>query len=258
MLGGGRSGTLTHRTACLAGPGWESLAYVVASRDDIDRAWGRLRAAIARRDAAGALAAVPAACDVGLLQAAGPAVLLALSQDAPGAEAGARALSAALLERDFDGDASLAGQLAVAVSGDSSGRDALVIDLKEVATVMGDGGGWLDLRTGFAWPQELIDLGDTDEVPDPDEDPESGLWIPATDSRDAWQDMADYVDTLEDQAAADDLRAATEGKGAFARFQKALDRHSHWRAAWRVFTSERRAGRARAWLATDTSYDAVP
>ena len=231
---------------------------MVASRDDIDRAWGRLTAAIARRDAAGALAAVPGACAVGLFQAAGPAVLLALAEDAPGAEAGARTLVLALFERDFDGDATFAAQLGAAATGAGNGRDALVVDLDELATVMGDGGGWLDLRTRFAWPQQLIDLGDTDEVPDPEENPESGLWIPATDSRDAWQDMADYIDTLDDEAAAADLRAAIEGKGAFARFQKTLDRHSQWRAAWRVFSSERRAGRTRAWLAADTSYDAVP
>ena len=60
------------------------------------------------------------------------------------------------------------------------------------------------------------------------------------------------------KAAADDLRAAIQGKGAFARFPKALDRHSQWRAAWRVFSSERRAGRTRAWLAAATSYDAIP
>lgn len=162
------------------------------------------------------------------------------------------------MERDYDGDAALAQQLTGEASGDGTGRQPLVVDLEDLATVMGDGGGWLDLRTGFAWPQEIIDLGDTDDVPDPEEDPDSGLWIPATDSRDAWQDMAEYIDTLDDQAAADDLRAAIEGKGAFACFQKTLDRHSQWRAAWRVFTSERRAGRTRAWLAADTSYDAIP
>lgn len=162
------------------------------------------------------------------------------------------------MERDYDGDAALAQQLTGKASGDGTGRQPLVVDLEDLATVMGDGGGWLDLRTGFAWPQEIIDLGDTDDVPDPEEDPDSGLWIPATDSRDAWQDMAEYIDTLDDQAAADDLRAAIEGKGAFACFQKTLDRHSQWRAAWRVFTRERRAGRTRAWLAADTSYDAIP
>ena len=69
---------------------------MVASRDDVDRAWGRLTGAIAKRDAAGALAAVPAACAVGLFQAAGPAVLLALGPDAPGAEAAARDLACLL------------------------------------------------------------------------------------------------------------------------------------------------------------------
>lgn len=231
---------------------------MVASRDDIDQAWRPLSAAIAQREAAGALAAVPAARDVGLFQAACPAVLLALAQDTPGAQDAAQALAAALVGRGFDGDTALAEQLTAAASGESTGREPLVVDLEELATVMGEGGGWLDLRTGFAWPQEVIDLGDTDEVPDPEADPEAGLWIPATDSRDAWQDMADFIDTLDDQAAADDLRAAIEGKGAFARFQKTLNRHSQWRAAWRVLSSERQAGRTRAWLAADTNYDAVP
>ena len=245
-------------SGCLGGTGSGTLADVVASRDDIDRAWGRLTAAIAQREGAQALAAVPAACDVGLFQAAGPAVLLALAQDTPGSQDAAHALAAALVERDFDGDVALARQLTSLASGQSTGRQPLVIDLQDVATVMGEGGGWLDLATGFAWPQEIIELGDIDEVPDPEEDPDSGLWIPATDSRDAWQDMADYIDTLDDQAAAADLQSAMEGKGAFARFHKALDQHSQWRAAWRVFTIERQAGRTRAWLAADTDYDPIP
>lgn len=250
--------TQRHPTGCLGGQVSGNLHGVVASRDDIDQAWHRLSAAITQRDAAGALAAIPAARHVGLYQASGPAVLLALAQHTPGAEDAAQALAAALLKRDFDGDATLAAQLAALASGQNTGRRPLVVDLEDIATVMGEGGGWLDLRTRFAWPQEIIELGDTDEVPDPEEDPESGLWIPATDARDAWQDMADYIDTLDDRRAAADLRAAIEGKGAFARFQKALDRHSQWGAASRVFSSERQAGRTRAWLGADTSYDAVP
>jgi hypothetical protein len=231
---------------------------VVTSRDEIDRAWGPLTAAIARRDAARALSLVPGARDVGLLQACGPAVLLALAEGTPGAEAAATVLESALRQRDFDGDTALAKQLTAASARTGTGREPLVVDLDDLAHVMGDGGGWLDLATGFAWPQEVIDLGDTDEVPDPEEYPDSGLWIPATDGRDAWQDMADFIDTLDDQQAADDLRAAIHGSGAFGRFQKTLDRHSQWRAAWRVFTSERRAGRTRAWLADDTNYDPIP
>ncbi|MEP6761757.1 MAG: UPF0158 family protein [Sporichthyaceae bacterium] len=155
------------------------------------------------------------------------------------------------------GDTVLAEQLAVAVSTQASAHTAPVVEIEDLATVMGDGGGWLELGSGFAWPQEIIELGDTDDVPDPEEDSEVGLWIPATDSRDAWQDMAEFIDSLSDQAAAQDLLSAIEGKAAFARFQKTLDRHSQWRAAWRVFDSERRAGRTRAWLA-DIGYHAVP
>jgi hypothetical protein len=107
------------------------------------------------------------------------------------------------------------------------------------------------------WPQELLDLGDTDDLPDPETDLQRWLWLATGGSRDAWQDMADFADALGDPAASRDLQAAIHGRGAFARFQQTLDRHSEFRASWRVHSSERRTGRARATL-SEAGYDAVP
>jgi hypothetical protein len=50
---------------------------------------------------------------------------------------------------------------------------------------------------------------------------------------------------------------ALDGKGAFRRFQSALNRHEAYRVHWRVLSYERRTGRARAWLAAQ-GYDAIP
>ena len=69
--------------------------------------------------------------------------------------------------------------------------------------------------------------------------------------------MADFTAELTDPRVRGDLAAALEGKGAFRRFQAALNRHDTYWVHWRVFSTERRSGRARAWLA-DQGYDAVP
>ena len=81
--------------------------------------------------------------------------------------------------------------------------------------------------------------------------------MPGEGSRDAYRDMADFTAELTDQRVRGDLAAALEGKGAFRRFQDALNRHDTYRVRWRVFSTERRSGRARAWLANQ-GYDAVP
>jgi hypothetical protein len=70
-------------------------------------------------------------------------------------------------------------------------------------------------------------------------------------------DLADFTAELTDPRVRGDLAAALEGKGAFRPFQAALDRHDTYRVHWRVFSAERLAGRARAWLA-DQGYDALP
>ena len=96
-----------------------------------------------------------------------------------------------------------------------------------------------------------------DDVPGPDDEPERWLELPFVDSRVAWQDMADFVDAVTDARAAFDLESAVHGSSAFSRFQRALDEHPDLRVHWRIHSSERHTGRARAWL-DEAGYDAVP
>lgn len=68
--------------------------------------------------------------------------------------------------------------------------------------------------------------------------------------------MADFAEAEVAAGARRELEQAIHGSGAFKRFQATLDRHPGLRVHWRVHTSERRTGRARAWLA-DAGYDAI-
>ena len=133
------------------------------------------------------------------------------------------------------------------------------LDLDMLGEVLGDQrGGYLDLTTGAVWPIELVEDGQVEGL-DPYGDPDPQLWldVPGEGSRDAYRDMADFTAELTDPRVRGDLAAALDGKGAFRRFQAALDRHDTYRVRWRVFFTERLAGRARVWHA-DKGYDALP
>lgn len=223
----------------------------MTERAPIEAAWRAVTSTQAKGDAAGAAEAVAGAVGVGLLQTAGPLALLARQRIVVEAEAAVESLVAALRDREWPGDAELIAQLTATASGAGPGRRPIAVDLDQLADVLGDQrGGYLDLSTGMTWPVELVEDDQLDDV-DPDDDPERWLDVPGEGSRDAWRDMADFTDELTDPRVRDDLRAALDGRGAFRRFQRALDRHETYRVHWRVFSTERRAGRARAWLAEE-------
>lgn len=229
----------------------------MSERAVIEAAWGAVSSSLSRRDVAAAAAAVPAALHEGLLQTAGPAALLALQSSPAGREA--EALLDGLRDRDWPGDDVLIELLTAAAAGTATGRAQLPVELEMLGDVLNDQrGGYLDLTTGTVWPAELVDDGQVEGLePFEDADPELWLDVPGEGSRDAYRDMADFTAELTDERVRGDLAAALEGKGAFRRFQDALNRHETYRVHWRVFSTERRSGRARAWLA-DQGYDAVP
>lgn len=114
----------------------------------------------------------------GLLQDCGTGMLVVISESADGTEGPAAALAQALAERDWDGDAVLADLIGHSVASTPTGRQPLVVDVGEFADVVeGGNGGWLDLETGIAWPQEIIDDGAVEDLPDPEEDPDRWLEI---------------------------------------------------------------------------------
>ena len=222
----------------------------------IDAAWGAVSSSVLRGDPAAAAATVPAAVHEGLLQTAGPAALLALQSSPAGREV--EALLDGLRDRDCPGDDVLIELLNAAAAGTGTGRAQLQVELEMLGDVLNDQrGGYLDLTTGTVWPAELVDDGQVEGLePFEEADPELWLDVPWEGSRDAYRDMADFTAELTDERVRDDLSAAMEGKGAFRRFQDALNRHETYRVHWRVFSTERHSCRARAWLA-DQGYDVV-
>jgi hypothetical protein len=210
-------------------------------RDAIDAAWRGLR------QASGTPASpelLESAIAVGLLQnAAGAAASLRASTD-EGAAAVAQKHAVALAERGWTGDAELIAQL----DGSVAGLRRLTVELDAVGDALADErGGYLDLTDGMVWPTSVLEDGDVDDI-DPEEEPDRFLFVDGWGRRDGWSDLVDFAEGLDDATAREALLAAVQGKGAFRRFQAALDRHGRHRAAWRVFSSERRSGRARAWL----------
>jgi hypothetical protein len=94
---------------------------------------------------------------VGLLQNCGTGMIVAIGESAHGVEEQAGGLAQALVERGWDGDAVLADLVSQSLASTPTGRQPLLVDVGELADVIeGGSGGWLDLGTGIAWPQEIM------------------------------------------------------------------------------------------------------
>lgn len=211
------------------------------------------------------------------LQAAGEALLAVRELHADADETAdstcrriARDLATLLSQRDWTGDTELADLLlapyaeqASSPPGATSTRRPIRADLEQVADLLEGGlemgfGGVLDMQTGDAWPELMLEDWSGDEPrPDPDAMPERYVFVPSTGSRDAWRDMRDFALSLADHPARQQLLDAIEGRGAFGRFKRVLDHHDELRSAWHAYSNEARCGRARAWL-HDAGYDAFP
>ena len=193
-----------------------------------------------------------------LLQHAGSA-LLAVGTD--GLEAVARDVVDRLTARGDDGDDVLALALTARLGGPQPLLRPLRTDLEQVAALLaGDPvhgqGGYVDLRTGEVWPQVALENADEDERPDLDE-PDRWLYIHEEGSHDRWNDRHDFAERLRSGPLRDGLLDALEGKGAFGRFSRLLDREPALLPEWRAFSTEREVGRARAALAS-YGYLALP
>jgi Uncharacterised protein family (UPF0158) len=217
---------------------------------------GQLRGAIYRRDRAELLRLLASSASTDRLQLAGAGVLVCLVGDERPSEV-ARRLSAALRARSWPGDEELAEEIDAALVGAGTGRRPVPVDLSELADLLeggqsGDADGLLDLATGQIWPGELLaDPAPALDLPDVDEDPDRWLAVPPRPSHDGWRDMRDFAELLPEPAR-QRLGEATDGRGAFSRFRRELDRAGEdVRDQWLAFREERALGRARAWLADE-------
>ena len=129
----------------------------------------------------------------------------------------------------------------------------LPIDLDLVQTAFedrdGDGRWFLDGETG-----EVLRLneGDDDELADQiDEGGERYIAIPYQGSDASYRDMAEFIDSVNDNRMHALLKVAINGRGAFRRFKDVLQEHPQERERWFVFQKQRAHRRILRWLETE-------
>lgn len=215
-----------------------------------------LRALVATGDSAGLVAEMGAAgVPADHLQLVGDGLLAAVVDQTEGAVVVAHEAAKRLRERAWDGDDDLAEQLhGVLGTGATPMLRPLPVDLEELAMVLeGDpveGGGLIDLSTGEVLPRSYLDYADemSDDTED-HEDPDRWLDVESEGSHDGYRDMVLFIEQVDDEAIADRLGIAIEGRGAFRRFKETLSRWPDLMTEFHAFPNERQRGRARAWLA---------
>lgn len=129
------------------------------------------------------------------------------------------------------------------------------VDLRSLAEALEDHSPetvwWFDPRTCETEPHladpDLVGLDQDEEHP-----LDRGLIrIEPIPSREAYQDMEDFIDRVRDPRARDLLERAIAGRGAFRRFKDTLLDFQELRAVWFAFHDARMERRAIEWLADE-------
>ncbi|HRO31662.1 UPF0158 family protein, partial [Citricoccus sp.] len=214
-----------------------------------------VRSAIARSDADGFLAAVAGRDIDEALQQVGAGIPMALAQRRGQAEPVALSVINRLTGRDGPGDTVLAEDLLTALRRQPPAEPVLPVDLETLAAVLETDpgtstGGWLEVRTGQVYTDEDTDpaIVGQDAAIDVEEDPDRWLRIDPAGSRQGWADMAAFAGRQHDHTLRVRLEQAIQGQGAFGRFRDLV--HAEDLAElWSVYSTDRRIGRARTFLA---------
>jgi hypothetical protein len=134
------------------------------------------------------------------------------------------------------------------------GKKTLKIYLDELCSAMDDSSYehdyYLDLETGeILLISDYMDDEESKKLRDNiDEEPDRYERIPKAESHEGYEDMEDFIATVEDEHLAELLEVAINGKGAFRRFKDVLARYSEERERWFRFKDERMEQRALEWL----------
>lgn len=110
---------------------------------------------------------------------------------------------------------------------------------------------YLDTKTGelLLVSDEFMDTGETEEIYERlDDEPERYLSIPTESSREGYQDMVAFTESLEDENLKEKLWIALNGRGAFRRFKDVLLDYPEKREEWFKFQNERLEKRVMEWL----------
>lgn len=124
-------------------------------------------------------------------------------------------------------------------------KKALNINLYELCEAMEDSSyendHYLDLETGeILFLSEYMDDEDTVKLKDRiEEDFNRYERIPKAESQEGYEDMVDFVATVEDEHLVELLEVAINGKGAFRRFKDVLLNYPEERERWFKFKDER-------------------
>jgi hypothetical protein len=94
-----------------------------------------------------------------------------------------------------------------------------------------------------------MDDGEAERLRDKiDEEPDRYERIPKAEPHEGYEDMEDFIATVEDEHLAELLEVSVDGKGAFRRFKDVLTRYPEERERWFRFKDERMEQRASEWL----------
>ena len=109
---------------------------------------------------------------------------------------------------------------------------------------------FLDLETGeILFISDYMGDEETRELKDRiEEDAERYEPIPRAESNEGYEDMVDFIATVDDEHLVELLEVAINGKGAFRRFKEVLLNYPEERERWFRFKDERMEERALEWL----------
>ncbi len=133
-------------------------------------------------------------------------------------------------------------------------KKALNIDIDELCSAMENSSYkndyYLDLETGeILFLSGYMDDEETEKLRDRiDEDADRYEQIPKAQSYEGYEDMKDFIATVEDEHLAELLEVAINGKGAFRRFKDVLLGYLEERERWFKFKDDRVRERALEWL----------
>jgi len=133
-------------------------------------------------------------------------------------------------------------------------KKPLKIDLDELCNAMENSSFeneyFLNLETGeILFISEYMDDEETGELKDRiEEEFDCYERIPRAESHEGYEDMVDFIATVEDERIVELLDVAINGKGAFRRFKDVLLNYPEERERWFRFKDERMEERALEWL----------
>jgi len=133
-------------------------------------------------------------------------------------------------------------------------KKALKINLDELCEAMDDSSYereyYLDLNTGeVLFTSDYMDDKESLKLKDRiEKDFDRYEHIPKAESREGYEDIVDFIATVEDERLAELLEVAINGKGAFRRFKDVLLNYPEERERWFEFKDDRMRERAREWL----------